>query len=273
MIDLNEDKVKDVKLDGDSVGGSSYIKDSDCYDATVVLCYYGESDSGAAFLDWKFKLAGFGFYQERIYISKNKANGQSFTYTDRGGAEKFLPGYQTCFNMTMAAAKMELIPCIKLANQDGPKKLMLYDFAQGKEVEQEVEAVLSNLAGKTLKLCIKKKMEPNSVKTKDDKGKQVYVDSANETRDANEIDLVCMDDGRTINEVIDKVTEPEMLGQWTDVWKGKTHNIKPKKKYGIEPIESIKGKPKAEADAAAAAFGGGDEEAAPETQTSNVFGD
>jgi hypothetical protein len=271
MIDLEQDK-SDVKMSEDNVGGSTYIKNADVYDAEVQLCYYGESAGGAAFLDWEFKLKGAGFYNERIYFSKTKANNQSFKYEDKDGEEHYLPGYETNFNMTMAAVGKELVECIKEGVAAGPKTLKLYDYAQGKKVDTEVEAVLP-VQGATMQLCIKKYRKPNSVKTTDDKGKQVYADSANETRESNEIALVCVDDGRTYNEVVKKKTEAVVRAEWIEVWKGKTHTIKAKKKFGIEPIESEKGKPIAEANAAVAAFGGGEEEAAPAAETSALFGE
>ncbi len=237
MIDLTPGAK--IKAPKDVVGGSTFIKDTDVYDAEVDMCYYGEAKSGAAFLDFKFKLIDNGFYSERIYISSAK---QSLTYT-KDGEEFHLPGYVTAYNLAYAAADESLHPgqdqeevFRDLMGTIEDKEIMVYDFMARGNVARTEKVVMAMLGAK-VKLGIRHRIEPKSIKTTDG-----YVDSANETKDSNVISSVFLSNGFTPNEVIAKNATADHLADWKEKVVGKVSTIKPKKKKGFDPVESLGGK-------------------------------
>ena len=248
MLDLDNQE-SNLEAPADKVGGSSFIKDADIYDAEIKMCFYDEAASGAALLHFEFKLESDGYYSEDIYFSSNKKNGQKITYT-KDGKTHLLPGAQTCASVIYAALedsvrsdttlKDVLIGALKAAES---KEIEVYDRGAGKNVKK-TKNVLTSVTGKSVKIGINSLVKPRGVKT--DNG---YADSSNETYECNELSLIFCSDNLTPSE---KVTSPkDLYDGWITKRKGQVMTIKPKKNKAGQPIESKDGKPIGETESSA----------------------
>jgi len=211
MIELNEIP-NDVEQESDYVGGGGFILDTDIYDLTVDMMYYGESAGGAAFLDCKFLVNGDPnkTYKERVYFSTGKAKGQ-VTYYEKNGKKFNLPGYTTLFNIIAVTCNQPLNAVLPTAEK---KMVEIYDFDAKAEVATEVLVVTAAI-GKSFKAAIKRILEMKQVKNDDGD----YVDSQSETREKNELSSIFFTDMMTVVEKTAKAEAPIHHDKWLKKWK------------------------------------------------------
>jgi len=89
MFDLGKDVV--VEVEKDSLGGGVF--ESDVYDFKIDMAYLSKATSGAMAVNLTYKASNGKTLRVTDYISSGDAKGNSFTYVDKEGNKKPLPGY------------------------------------------------------------------------------------------------------------------------------------------------------------------------------------
>lgn len=189
----------DVEAAKDSLGGGSFVRESNIYIGDIVVAYLTQSEKGATAVNLDIKLADGSSYRETVYVSNRE--GETF-YTKEG--KKFpLPGFTTIDNICMIATEKGL------ADQDTEDKtLMLWDFESQKEVPREVP-VLVELTGQPVALGILKVRENKN--QKNDRG---GYDPINEERVYNTISAVFHPEAKvTVNEAVEG-RDPDFWDAW-----------------------------------------------------------
>ena len=81
-------KPTNVVSETDTIGGGSYLLDSDIYDMTIDTAWVGKSTGGAMNVNLVLK-SGNKTLRSTIYITSGNAKGNKTTYTDKSGAEHY----------------------------------------------------------------------------------------------------------------------------------------------------------------------------------------
>lgn len=212
--------LKNLKTDSsiagekDSLGGGGVV-DSGLLNMVVTMAYLKESDGGAlgVFATLKNKADG---KEMRIsqYVTSGKAKGQKNTYTDKEGAEQYLPGFLIMNSLA------ELTTGLNLSDLDTEDKLVnIYSSAAKAEVPTKVP-VLTQLIGQEINVGVLKQRVNKQVK--DDAGN--YVDT-NDERFINEVDkFFCAKDkflNMTVAEIKAKAEKAEFYAKWAEKNTGK----------------------------------------------------
>lgn len=199
--------------DKDSLGGGTYILESGVYPMTIDLAYLSVSDSGAMALNLHLKTDDV-VIRQTLWLTGGTAKGCNNYYVNQKGEKKYLPGFTHANHLCLLTVKKEL------SDLDTEEKVIkLYDYNAKAEVPTKVNMVM-DLIGQDISVgLLKQTVDKNA---KDASG--AYVPTG-ETREENEIDrLFRASDGKTVNEIRDKIDPAEFRDQWAAKHTGVTKN-------------------------------------------------
>ncbi|AMD43399.1 hypothetical protein ZC03_012 [Pseudomonas phage ZC03] len=191
---------KDVEQAKDTLGGGSFIRESNIYIAEIVVAYLTESQNGATAVNFEFKMEDGNNYRETIYVS----NRDGETFYSKDGKKYPLPGFTTVDNICMITTEKGLAE-----QETEDKTLMLWDFESGKEIPREVP-VLVELTGQSVALGILHVKENKTAKN-ESTGKYEPI---NEARELNTISAVFHPEAKvTVNEAMEG-RDPAFWDAW-----------------------------------------------------------
>lgn len=234
IIDLGSNVVVDTE--SDNLGGGSVFK-SDLYDFKIALAYLNKAPSGALSLNLTLDTKEGREMKQTIYISSGDAKGNKFTYTDKNGNERPLPGFAQMDSL----CKLAVDKGLKDMDQE-EKTILVYSPTESKEVPTQV-LVLTELLGAEITLGILEVVEDKMVKNAEGK----YVADNGQTRVVNQISKIFKTEGHlTGSEIAANMTEGEFAKKWLDKNKDQVINkagksVKAKSTFGIKPALALAG--------------------------------
>lgn len=200
----------------DVLGGGGVVFDSDVYDGTIKLAYYGAAQSGAKFLAVHIQI-GDREYRETMYVT-NKA-GQN--YWEKDGKRNPLPGYTTANDLALMSTGYNLGDS-ELGWEE--KVVQLWDFDAKAEIPKKV-IVATEMLGKPITVAILKQIEDKSKKNES----TGEYEPTGETRETNTIDKVFhSESGKTFSEFVAK--KP---AEFKDKWQAKNQGQVRDKSKGL----------------------------------------
>jgi|TARA_B100000929_G_scaffold269978_1_gene239859 hypothetical protein len=204
----------DIELKETSLGGGSFLWDTDVYTCIIDMAYFDQSVGGAHSLNLTLMNdADSKQLKQTVWFTNRK---EEVHYVNKKGEKDYLPGYTLANNLALIITGED----INEAFEKSEKKMVnVYDFTERKEKPTEKD-VATSLLGKRVKVAIIKQIVNKRVN--DGTGK--YVDSA-ETRDENQIkEFYFEDSDLTVVEKSKKATDAVMMPKWVERNKGKTLN-------------------------------------------------
>lgn len=232
MFDLGKDVVEEAE--SDVLGGRGPLE-SGLYDFIIKAAYITKSGGGAMAVNLELA-AGPQTMNQTIYISSGDAKGNKFSYTDKEGTEKPLPGYSQINNLCLLA-------CGKKLRELDPetKTLSLYNYDQKKDIPTEVPVIME-LLDQEITAGVLKILEDKRKKN-DQTGN---YEPTGETRELNEIDKwFRTKDQLTVAEILAESTEAAFAGKWSDKNSGVTRD----KSTGVKGNTGTAGAPAAKGEA------------------------
>lgn len=198
----------------DTLGGGSYIWESDVYPVTVAMAYLSESQSGATAVNLVFKGKS-GELRNQQYVTSNAANGGRNYYEDKKTGEKhYLPGFNIANAICLLAVGKELTQMTTSL-----RHVPVYNSVAKAEVPTEVE-VLTELLGKKLVIGVLKTRE--NKRAQDSTGTWV---ATSEEKTFNEVDKIFdADKLLTVPEIRAQKTDPEFHAKWLEANKGRLND-------------------------------------------------
>jgi len=109
--------------------------DTDVYPGIIKMAFVGQSAGGAANVTLEVKLDNGKTYKETIYVTNRQG---SNTY-EKDGKEFYLPGFLTVNQIALFATGKDLF---ELEEDLETRTVKIYDFQAGKEVAQDVQAII-----------------------------------------------------------------------------------------------------------------------------------
>jgi len=207
-------KPKNVVDETDTIGGGSYLLDSDIYDMTIDTAWVGKSKGGAMSVNLVLT-SGSKTLRTAIYITSGDAKGNKTTYTDKAGAEHYLPGFSQVDSMCLLAISKSI------TELDTTKKVIkVFDPAVSKEVPTKVDMIM-DLLGATVKVGVLKQIVDKTAKN----DRTGAYEPTGETREINEIDKFFRSrDGLTTAEIRAGEETATFHTTWETTYKGVTQN-------------------------------------------------
>lgn len=210
---LNKPKTT-VAPEKDVIMTGSFLLDSDIHDMIIDTAWVNKSTNGALGVNLTLK-AGQKTLRTSIYITSGNDKGNKTTYTDKDGAEQYLPGFSQIDSMCLLAIGKSITEL-----STTKKVIKVYDFAVSKEVPTEVD-MLMDLLGASVKVGVVKQIVD---KTKLNSATNSY-EPTGETREVNEVaKFFRARDSLTTAEIRAGVTEPEFYNTWLTAHKGVVQN-------------------------------------------------
>jgi hypothetical protein len=207
-------KPTNVVEEKDTLGGGSYLLDSDIYDMTIDTAWVGKSSGGAMNVNIVLK-SGSKTLRSTIYITSGNVKGNKTTYLDKNGEEHYLPGFSQIDSMCLLATSKSIT---ELATTK--KVIKVYDPSVSKEVPTEVDMIME-LLGTAIKVGVLKQIVDKTAKN----DRTGAYEPTGETREINEIDKFFRSrDGLTTAEI--RAGEPAavFLSTWQNANKGIIQN-------------------------------------------------
>lgn len=195
-----------IEVDGDSLGGSPRIEETNVYDCTIDVAYLRTANSGALALEVHMTSEQGANVRQTLWMTSGTAKGGNNFYTDKSGKRKYLPGFIAANDLALLAANKEIGSI-----ETEEKVVKLYDYTAKEEVPTKVQ-MFSDLIGKPVKAGIQLCLEDKNVKN--DAG--VYVPSG-ETRNTMEVSkFFYAETGVTVTEAKAGVKEGEFINRWIE---------------------------------------------------------
>ena len=203
----------DIKLKETSLGGGSYLWDSNVYTTTVDMAYFDQSQGGAHSLNLTLLNDKGKKLKQTIWFTNRK---EEVHYVNQKGEKDYLPGYNLANNLSLIITGED----VNEAFDKSEKKMVnVYDFNARKDMPTE-KSVATTLLGKQIKVAILKQ----TVNKRVNDGTGKYVESA-ETKDENDIkEFYFADSDLTVVEKSKDATEALMMPKWAERNAGKTLN-------------------------------------------------
>lgn len=200
-----------IEQSGDRLGGFSLFE-TDVYEGTIKLLFFGNADSGAQYAEIHGTFDGRDM-RERIFIS-NRA-GEN-TYKDKqSGEPRFLPGFEMVNDLCLVTTGYGLVD---LAPQIEEKVVNLYDYNAKKDLPQTVQC-MTPVMGQPVFAAITKQTVDKQAKD----GNGVYKNTG-ETRDENVFSkFFHAESHKTVPELRDG-KEATFMEKWRNQYQGKTVN-------------------------------------------------
>jgi hypothetical protein len=211
-----------IETEKDSLGGGSYLVDSDIYAATVKTAYVKQSDGGAYSLVIDLVGDANENISETLWMTSGTTKGCKNYYMVKDrvtkketGEKAYLPGFLIANSLALLTVGKELS---ELETED--KVIPVWDGAASKAVPTKVNMVTALVGQRILAGVLKKTVD----KTAKNESTGKY-EPTGETRDVNEVDKLFRErDGMTVAEILAEATEPTFKGLWLDKNKGKVIN-------------------------------------------------
>jgi hypothetical protein len=213
MIDLS--LAKGVKMDEDSLGGGSFVWESDIYDCVVDMAYLSESKGGATFLNLTL-LNGKKKLKESFCIISGEEKGKKTFYIGKDGVSHPLPGWTQAYNLCMTSSGETLTD---IANNGQTKTINIYNFDKRKELPTETDHVLVDLIGKSVKAGVIKQLVNKRVKQGN-----VWVDTADSKEENTISQFFHAETGLTVAEASKDIKEASFINKWLSTNKDKTRD-------------------------------------------------
>lgn len=221
----------------DNVGGGGFLWETNVHEVKITEFYATTAKSGAQAFHIRFENSNGKTYREDMYfISKTG----SFTYEIKNkqgkatGKTRHIPGFTACANIVACAFPNNFREFIS-SNENGatineryenffkaacgscePGTVPVWDWNKKEDVHIEVDDVMKNIVGKTVKIAIIKKLV-NKQKVNDS---GVYADVA-EYREENEISNAFTMDNFSAAEMLAGKDEPTVHDAWIEANAGK----------------------------------------------------
>lgn len=213
-------KVKDEERD--SVGGGSFIWESDTYPVVISEAFPDVSAKGALSLVVIYKNKEGKEITQTEWVQSGNAKGNSATYAVRDnkgkptGERRKLPGLAKADGLCELVADKTLE---EVGENTEKKVVMRWNKDAGGKVEQTVD-MLMDLVGKNVIIGVQKIIENKRVK-----GDDGDYHPTNEIREINEIDKIFDGaTGRSLIEIRAQIKDPSFIHTWRDSNRGETIN-------------------------------------------------
>ena len=173
----------DIELKETSLGGGSFLWDSNVYKCIVDMAYFDKSAGGAHSLNLTLLNSDGKQLKQTLWFTKK--TGEIHFINKRTGEKDYLPGYTLANNLALIITGED----INEAFEKSEKKMVnVYDFTAKAEKPTE-KSVATSLLGKQVKAAIIKQ----TVNRRADAGDGVWVPTV-ETKDENDIKEFYFDD-------------------------------------------------------------------------------
>ena len=204
----------DIELKETSLGGGSFLWDSNVYRCIVDMAYFDKSTGGAHSLNLTLLNSDGKQLKQTLWFTKK--TGEIHYVNKRTGEKAYLPGYTLANNLALIITGED----INEAFEKSEKKMVnVYDFTAKAEKPTE-KSVATSLLGKQVKAAIIKQ----TVNKRANAGDNVWVPTT-ETKEENDIKEFYFDDSDlTVVEKSKDATEPLMMPKWVKRNEGKTMN-------------------------------------------------
>jgi hypothetical protein len=226
-LDLNLPSGVTAEQEQDVLGGGG-ILESGVYPGTIEMVYLLASASGAQGITIHFNKDG-QVIKNTTYIStglKDDGAGNKavrYTYKDREGIDKPLPGYSqmnSFFKAVTGKGIGEQVSTSKVIN--------VWDYKSKSEKPTEV-TVFTDALDQRILIGVMKVSEEKTLATSKNPNNRPYTEGTGEFRDFNEFaKYFDVKTGLTVSEKAAGLVEPEFLGKWKDKNTGKTRIKKAK---------------------------------------------
>ena len=204
----------DIELKETSLGGGSFLWDSNVYKCIVDMAYFDKSAGGAHSLNLTLLNSDGKHLKQTLWFTKK--TGEIHYVNKRTGEKAYLPGYTLANNLALIITGED----INEAFEKSEKKMVnVYDFTAKAEKPTE-KSVATSLLGKQVKAAIIKQ----TVNKRANAGDNVWVPTT-ETKEENDIKEFYFDDSDlTVVEKSKDATEALMMPKWVKRNAGKTMN-------------------------------------------------
>jgi hypothetical protein len=210
----------DIKDDGDFLGGYNPFE-TDLYDFTITLAYFGVSPGGAKCLNVTL-VQDKRELKQQFWITSGTAKGCLPYYTNKKTGEKaYLPGFTVARHISKLGAGGKELDQLVVEK----KHIKLYNREQKKEIPTEV-LMCTELIGKPITCGVIKRLvdKTKDTNTVDATGKKVYAPTG-EFRTENEIVKIFRTrDRMTVTEIEGKAEKAEFATRWLDKWFGQVED-------------------------------------------------
>lgn len=204
-----------IEHEGDSLGGGSYTVATDAYELATDIAYFDKSKGGALSFNVVLKGQNGETVKQQWWVASGDAKGNKNFYTDKKGKDHYLPDFSAANNFCLLACGVELS-----ALKTEEKQIMLYDFAERKELPQKKQVAMQVL-GKNIIVAVEKQIVD---KTAND-GSGNYLPTG-ETREQNQIvKSFSAKDKRSAAEVRAEVETAEFHDAWVEKNKGTVNDM------------------------------------------------
>ena len=234
-MSLLDGMTQDVKEKAtDSLGGTTFLVDSDLHKFTIEVAYLEKAKSGAIGLQLHLKGNG-SFLRQSLWIRSGDAKGNNTYYVNAKGDKQNLPG----FSQANQLVQLLIDPAKKImdmASQTDEKIIKLFNYDAKGDVDTKVE-MITDMVGKEVVLGMHKQAVEKTAYNQSTKKYDTVTDTAGRayTVDKNEINKIFDGNGLTVAEREGGMTEPVFAKQWADKWKDQIVD-KTKAKTGRYPM-------------------------------------
>ena len=208
----------DIELKETSLGGGSFLWDTNVYKCIVDMAYFDQSAGGAHSLNLTLLNSDGKQLKHRLWFTNKKE--EVHYLNTRTGEKAYLPGYVSANNLALIITGEDIN---ELFDKSEKKMVNVYDFKDKKEKPTEKD-VATSLLGKQVKAAIQ--LQTVNKMAQGDNGKWVNTE---ETKDENDIkEFYFEDSDLTVVEKSKGATEALMMPKWIKRNEGKKINrVKP----------------------------------------------
>lgn len=235
----------------DSLGGGSFVLETDIYKFKVVSAYITVAQSEAMALELRLKTEDDKELRQTLWIKSGKDKGGQNFYTAKDGSKQYLPGFDLANSLALLTTGLELN---KLTTEQ--KVVKIYNYDAKADVPTPVPMVMDLLDKEIYGAVFKQVVD------KQKKGDDGKYHSTGETREENELDkFFRLTDKVTVAEGLANMARKQrgeepvagvFFDQWKEKWAGKTRDKTSKDNKGKAGLPGAGGSMFGAAKAAAA---------------------
>jgi hypothetical protein len=205
---------KEIKDDGDSLGGQFGPVESGLYKLTINSAYITVTDKQSIGVVVECKTKDGVTVRETFWVQSGKEKGCKTYFVTKAGDKQNLPGFNQANALCLLTVGKELS---KLETEE--KIIDLYNYTAKAQVPTKVD-MITDLVGKEVVAGIIKR----TVNKRKQNAEGKYV-SIKETRQENEFNkFFRAKDNLTVTEIKAGVTEAEFYKKWAAKWNGVTQD-------------------------------------------------
>lgn len=200
----------------DTLGGGSYLMESDAYDFIIKHAFIKQAKSGALALSILVRNTNKQEHKEDLWFVSGDAKGNK-TFFTKDGVDRPLPSYTVANNICIASVGKTIDELLATTE---PKIIKQYDYASSSEQPTEVDMIMA-LKDQPISLGILKETVDKTAKNE---ATNKY-EPTGETKDINRIDKVFRaSDGKTVSE-IKSDAEASFKVLWVEKNQNETRNL------------------------------------------------